>query len=295
MSQEPNATTAIQKAEEPKTLAEYLRNDKIISRFEALMNKREAAQYVQNVIILVESDEKEGEYSLRACTFSSITKACLRAASMRINVDQSARQGWLVPRKNRKTGKTEATLQLHYAEIRNRAMRTGMYQVINVSPVYEGETVMEEPFSGLHVIRLKSGVEVMPGMKNGFIPVNERRGKVIGWMGYIKPWKGTDITHYMSVEDIENHVASYNQYYKNSFAWQGKSREVMEQKTVLLSMLREKADISGTQAEELREIVNNGGAINSEDEIIEGEAQPVEQKPRKSQAEIMAELNPEWR
>lgn len=295
MSQEP--ITQIQKAEE-KTLAEYLRSDKIIARFEALMNKREAAQYIQNVIILVESDEKEGEYNLRNCTFASITKACLRAASMKINVDPSNRQGWLVPRKKKtKDGREvfEATLQLHYAEIRNRAMRTGLYQVINVSPVYDGETVMEEPFSGLHVIRLKSGVEIMPGMKNGFIPVNERRGKVIGWMGYIKPWKGAEVTHYMSVDDIENYVSGYNPFYKRSFAWTGKGREVMEQKTVLLTMLREKADISGTQAAELREIVNGGGSINSDDEVIEGEAQPIEAKPKMSEQDLLSSLNPEWR
>jgi hypothetical protein len=79
-------------------------------------------------------------------------------------------------------------------------MRTGKYWVINVSPVYEGQRVLENPLTGLHVVKESNGFVGEPKAYNpahtALVDVTERRTKslkVIGWIGYFKakPRKAT--------------------------------------------------------------------------------------------------------
>jgi hypothetical protein len=117
----------------------------------------------------------------------------------------------------------------------------------------------------------------MPGEQNGFIPVNERRGKYVGWLGYSKTVRGAQKTVYMSVDDIEKFVTQHNPYWTTSKAWK-ENRKTMEQKTVLLALLR-KSDLSDPAMELVKEIVNETDL--HDDDIVdaimsEAEAEPAE-------------------
>ena len=245
----------------------FMRRPEVLEKFIGLFpDDKQANRFIQSVLILVQSADP-GDYSLANCSNESVLRSALRAAALRVSVDPAVRQAWLVPRKNRKTGKIEANLQLHYIELQNRAMRTNRYRTINVSPVYEDETVLQDIYSGLHRVQLKNGLITIPGDLNGFVPVNERAGKYKGWLGYSKTVRGAEQTVYMSVDDIEKFVAQHNPYWTTSKAWK-ENRKVMEQKTVLLALLR-KADLGDPAMEEVREIVNE--IDPHEDETVDAE------------------------
>lgn len=268
-------TTTIVKQE---SLSEFLQKPEVAKQFSGLFKtEQDANRYMQSVIILVETSDPDGEYSLQNCSNESVLRAALRAVSLRVSVDPAARQAWIVPRRNKKTGKIEAGLQLHYSETKNRAMRTNLYQCINVSNVYEGETVMLDVYSGLHRIKLANGLITHPEETTRFVPVNERRGKVKGYLGYSKRIRGQEQTVYMSIEDIEKFVSRHNPYWDKSPSWKGDNRTVMEQKTVLLALLR-KEDLGDPRNSEIREVLNESDYGDDAD-IVDGEPEFVDEKP----------------
>ena len=267
-------------------LALYMRKPEVLEKFIGLFpDDKTANRYIQSVLILVQTSEP-GDYSLQNCSNLSILRGALRAASLRVSLDPALHQAFLIPRNNRKSGKLEANFQLHYAEIRNRAMRTGRYWFINVSPIYEGCEVFENIYNGLHQVKLANGLMTAPGTQDGFISVSEKRGKVIGWLGYFETTKGAKATAYMSVEDIEKHVSKHNPYWASSFGWKN-SRATMEQKTVLLALLK-KADLGDPTMDEIKNIVDedehesDGPDLAAIDALeghaveIKAEAQPIE-------------------
>ena len=256
--------TAIEKAA-PATLQEYMRQPAVIERFSGLLgNQREAEKYIQSVLIAVTTSENA---DLLECSHVSIARAALRAASLELSCDPAVKQAWLVPYNNRKTNKKEANFQPHYNGLRTLAMRTGRYSVINVSPIYEGSEVFEDVYTGLHVVQLDNGLNTSPEQVSRLRSVSARKGKVIGWLGYYRTTRGMEKTVYMSVEDIQTHIAKYNQYWQKSKAWRD-HRETMEMKTVLLALLRT-ADLTGTAHEKLRE------ALQDPEEVIDAETEDL--------------------
>ena len=279
------ATTEITKQDEP--LHEFMKRPDVLDKFKGLFPSDYAAKrHIQSVLLLVASAEP-GEYSLQNCSNVSVLRSALRAASLRVSVDPAVRQAWLVPRKNGKTGKLEAGLQLHYNEIRNRAMRTNRYRFINVSPVYAGETVLENIYTGLYLVKLASGLMTSPTEIDGFVDVNERRGIHQGWIGYSETIRGARQMIYMSVIDIEGFVTAHNPYWRNSPGWKN-NRKVMEQKTVLLALLR-KSDLGDPAMSEIRSMLEKepeSGIATDDDEIVDGEPEYIggeyDQTPRET-------------
>lgn len=260
--------TSIVKQDEP--LEEFLARPEIVNQFISLFGSDgPAKRYVRSVAILVSMSDP-GEYSLRNCTNLSIFNSALRAATLRVSLDPALRQAYLVPRHNKKNnGALEANLQLHYAEIRNRAMRTGRYSFINVSPIYEGEVVTVNIYSGIHQVILKNGLVTAPTQRDGFVPVSERRGRVIGWLGYFRTTKGAEQTVYMSIEDIIAHVTIYNPSWAGSSSWKN-NRVAMERKTVLLALLRQ-ADLGDPDMAEVRDIIHGDATFQEDEDILDAE------------------------
>lgn len=236
-------------------LQEYLAKPETIQQFIGLFpNDTAAKRHIESVLLLVATSDP-GEYSLQNCTNESILRSALRAASLRVSVDPALRQAWLVPRRNKKQGgKLEGNLQLHYQEIYNRAMRTGRYRTINVSPIYDGQIVYYDVYTGLHYIEI-NGLMTRPNQKNALVRVDERKGKQTGWLGYFETFRGSEKTAYMSIDDIVKHVSVHNPFWTSNKAWR-ENRETMEKKTVLLALLRQ-ADLGDQGMSELRHIIED--------------------------------------
>jgi len=239
------------------TVSEYMHKPEALARFTAILGDSGKA-YVQSVLIAVSGSEE-----LKKCTPQSIMGSALRAASLGLSCDPALKQAWLVPyNKKQKDGTwtKEAQFQPHYKGLYTLAMRTGKYLQMNVSPVYEGQKVLENSLTGLHAVMEASGLIGEPDAKNpAYTDVTVRRKKdlkVIGWIGYFKTKKGFEKSVWMSSAEIDDHARKYVKDYDKNPNWNdADKRQVMEMKTVLRQLLSW-ADMSGIENTQLVEALN---------------------------------------
>jgi recombination protein RecT len=283
------------KALVPLSTSEYMRKPENISRFEELLG-RDALPYVQSVLIAVSASP-----DLMACAPNSIMRAALRSASLGLSLDPALKQAWLVPypRKVKATKDVaehwikEAQFQPHYKGLYTLAVRTGKYRIINVGPIYDGQQVLENPLTGLHVVVEENGLIAEPEVTNpaysitnqysGWRNVTKRRDqgkKVIGWMAYFETLRGTKKSVYMSLAEIDEHARAHVKGYEGNPNWNdaGK-RPTMEMKTVFRQLMGW-ADLSGTENLKLAEALKaDAGEIeqpaDAAGEVVDAEAVTV--------------------
>jgi phage RecT family recombinase len=262
------------------TVSEYMRQPEQLARFVELLGDQQAQAYVQSVLIEVASDDK-----LRECSPQSIFKSALRAATLGLSCDKSLKQAWLVPyNKKVKTPQgdkwiKEAQFQPHYLGLRSLAMRTGKYWTINVSPVYDGQRVLYNPLTGLHVVQETNGFQGEPKSYNpGLVDVTNRRAKdmkVIGWIAYYKAKNGEEKSIYMSVVEIDDHARKYVKEYEKNQNWNDSDkRQTMEMKTVLRRLL-DWTDKSGKGGEELAAALKADAEPEAETVDVQAEDVPA--------------------
>lgn len=255
--------TAIQTIEQDGRIEIFMRKPETISRFTPMLGKG-AEAFINSALILINNDPK-----LQECTTMSLYKSTLRAASLELSLDQSLRQGFIIPRprkikahKDERTGQNipeqrvmEANFQPHYNGVRNLAERTGRYKVINVSPIYEGQRVFLDQLTGLHYIVL-GDTFTMPEQTSRLTVANTlevTNGKpqtsVLGYLGYYKTFKGVERTVYMTIAEIHEHAKKWakENYFSEYGSWQDeKKRPYMEMKTVFLQLTKT-MDLSGKE------------------------------------------------
>jgi len=249
----------------------FMRKPETMERFEEILG-RGYRTFVASALIIINSDKE-----LQACTTMSLYKSTLRAASLELSLDQSLRQGWIIPRsknvgtKDNPNYVQEASFQPHYNGLRALAERTGKYRYINVSPVYEGQTVWLDQLTGIHNVALESG------LLTDHEPANRLRSerlavtggapdkKVIGYIGYYETHRGTKKTVWMTIKEIHEHAKKWagDAYTSKYGAWQDpKKRPVMEMKTVFIQLTKT-MDLSGKENDKLRSVLS--------EEIVESE------------------------
>jgi recombination protein RecT len=196
----------------------------------------------------------------------------MRAASLKLSLDKSQGQAWIIPYAG------VATYQTGYRGVYELAQRTGNYRTINVFKVYEGETLTEDRRTGLHDVT---------GSKTS--------DKIIAFCLYFKLVSGFEKTFAMTVEEIERHAAHYapGNYSNPKSAWNkdhGAEREKMMKKTVLSNGLRQWGVFNPGDRETLDAIESEQGwhvdigDLPNEDEITVTKAEP------KSNEQLMTEL-----
>lgn len=250
---------------QPTNLTTYIKSPAIISKFAEVIGDNNARPYIQSVIIAVSNSPE-----LLKCSHESITRSALRAASLGLSCDPALKQAWIVPYWNGKKKVMEAQFQPHYRGLYTLAMRTGKYWQINVSPVYEGQRVLENPLTGLHMIQEGDLISKPQGTNAAYVDVTVRRRKdlkVIGWLGYFKTKKGFEKSVWMSAQEIDDHARKYVRDYDKNPNWNdADKRPVMEMKTVLRQLLSW-ADLSGTENLQLVEALNADAAPQADDVI----------------------------
>jgi recombination protein RecT len=248
---------------EKVSVKELMLDKNTISQFASIMGEEAAKKYIQSVLIEVANSN-----DLQECTPRSIMKAALDAASLELSCSRQLKQAWLVgfdvkvkARNIMRDGKPisipehwekQAQFIPHYLGLRNLAMRTGRYRIINVSAVYKGQRVMENALTGLHSI-LEEGRKTLlePDAYNpaytDLIDVTDRRRKDlvrVGWIGYYEAYNREKKSVYWSIADIDDHARKHVKGYldaqgniKNPNWKDPEKRVVMEMKTVLRDLL----------------------------------------------------------
>ena len=243
----------------------YILSPEVKERFADMMGSN-GIYYLNQVMILVANSEK-----LQQCEPKSILVSAMRAASLKLSVDPSSGQAWIIPYKGK------ATFQLGYKGVYELAQRTNLYRFINVIDIYEGEEVTEDRMTGMHSI---SGAKKAPN------------SKVIGRMLYFELFSGFKKTFYMSAAEIEAHASQYSpSWHDNRSKWHDPiERPKMERKTVLVNGLRKWGRFNPGDAETLDQIEEDQGYMERLNELPEeGEvSEPIE--VRHTEAENMDAL-----
>jgi len=190
----------------------YIYSVEVKERFEEMMGKG-ASYYLNQVMAVVAGSNK-----LQACSPKSIYISAIRAASLRLSLDPSLGQAYIVPYNG------VANYQTGYKGIYALAMRTGKYRYApHAFEIYEGQTFLQDWFTGLHKLE------------------GERiSSTVIGYGMAFTLFSGTSATHYMSVEEIDAHAEHYSpSYHHKDSPWNDPfERPKMRKKTLFSAGMR---------------------------------------------------------
>ena len=250
---------------EIERVSKFFSDDIVRTKFRDVLGGS-AGSYIASVVLAVANSDK-----LQKCTPRSIYSAALQAATLRLSVDPSTGQAYLVPFKDK------ATLIVGYKGLYDLAVRTGKYRYINVGKVYEGEVVAEDRLSGFHSLS---------GGKDSDI--------IIGWIAAFEMNNGYAKTIYMTVDEIHKHAQKYAKAYDLPTSGWKTDTKAMERKTVLRLLLRRWGYLDPTDVGVLEEVeeASNGDVIDA----VVNEAPPEEpagaeipSEPR-SELEILTEM-----
>lgn len=239
-----------------KDLKSIIRTDEVKLKFQEALGFPSVGGYCQNVLLAVSENP-----ALQRCTPVSVIAAALRAATLRLSCDPISGQAYLVPFKEK------ATLVVGYKGLIHLAIRTGKYRYLNVSPVYEGETIVEDRITGMHEIL-------------GSCTVN----KIIGHLCYFELTTGFRKSLYMSCQECEDHGRRYSRNYDNPTGFWRMEPEAAHRKTVLRLCLMnwgylEPSDRFGLESE--------GAVVEDPDlALLEEATTPAEEKISPDQAMI---------
>jgi recombination protein RecT len=254
-------------------VSNFMRSGDVKARFAEVVGDRNAGAYISSVMLAVANDESG---KLAKCTPTSIYVAALRAATLRLSVDPSMGQAYLVAFGDK------ATLVVGYKGLQDMAVRTNKYRYMNVAKIYEGETVEPDRISGL--ITLKS----LGGKRTS--------NKVAGYLAAFEMLDGYAHTLYMTIDEIHEHAKKYSRGYdyknqKGEFTslWH-KNPDEMERKTPLRLLLRKYGYMDPNDAAVLEEIESEM-PIDAEftDSALPEPAQEEPEAP-KSEAQFLTEI-----
>lgn len=243
-----------------QSIVQYMQSDMVRSRFSDVLGNANSGAYIAGVLLAVANDPTG---QLRQCTPESIYTSALRAASLRLSVDQSLGQAHLVPYNGR------ATLIIGYKGLYDLAIRTGKYRYINVGHIYEGESVVEDRITGFH--RIEGG---------------KRSNTIIGWIGAFEMRNGFAKTIYMTVEEIHDHAKKYSRSYDNPRSLWKTDPHKMERKTILRILLRKWGYLDPQDAavmEQIEEEAQEAESVATAEREIEDTVEGVYQEADVSQ------------
>lgn len=213
---------AIQK--EIVTAKDLFSSDSVKKKFQELLGKR-ATAFMTSVLQVVASNEL-----LKKAEPSSVYHAAAVAATLDLPINNNLGFAYIVPYNAKQkdgTYKQVAQFQLGYKGFIQLAQRSGRFQTISATPIYEGQLVESNPLTGFR-----------------FDFTVKTSDKVIGYAGYFKLLNGFEKTLYMTVEDLQKHGVKYSQTFKKGFGLWKDDFDAMATKTVLKLLLSKFAPLS---------------------------------------------------
>lgn len=223
--------------------------------------------FVSNMAALVANNK-----ALSECDPSTILFSCLKASALGLQLDPALGQCWVVPFRDNKNNITVATFQVGARAWVQLALRTNMYETINVRDVREGEIVDEDFESGeMKFQKLKEHREDAP---------------ICGYVAMFRLTNGFRKQLYMTIEELEAHAKRFSQTYRKGYGlWADKDmKRSMYEKTILKRLLSKygilSADMQSAIKSDFGVLGENGSVryIDNEEELDLNKAQEVADK-----------------
>ena len=188
----------------PKTIQEFFKQPKVVDKFNELLDGN-STNFITSVIQSV-----SGNDLLAKADINSIFQAAATAAVLNLPINNNLGLAYIVPYKGK------AQFQLGYKGFIRLAIRSGEYETISSTPIYEGQLLENNPLSGC---------------KFDFsVP---QKGEPIGYASYFMLKNGFNKLFYMTKEELTEHGKRYSKSYNHSSSIWKSDFKGMAQKTVL--------------------------------------------------------------
>jgi recombination protein RecT len=198
-----------------------LSNEGYQKRFDELLGKR-SPQFISSIVSLMNADS-----ALMSAFHDApvtIIQSALQAASFDLPINPALGYAYLVPFRNSKRNRMEASFIMGYKGMLQLALRTGVYKRINVVDVRAGELKSYD--------RLREDIELE------FIEDEDEREKapIIGYVGYFQMINGMEKTIYMTVKQLEAHEKKFRHGNYMSRGWK-ENPDAMMRKTIMRKLI----------------------------------------------------------
>jgi len=224
------------------TVKNLFSKDEVRNKFQELLGKR-APSFITSVLQIVASNDL-----LSKADPHSVYHSAAVAATLDLPLNNSLGFSYIVPyNQKQKDGsyKQVAQFQMGYKGFIQLAQRTGQFQTISASPIYEGQLVEQNPLTGF------------------IFDFKQRKSeKIIGYASYFRLLNGFEKTLYMTVEDLQKHGTKFSQTFKKGFGLWKDDFDGMAIKTVLKLLLSKFAPLS---IDMQRAVITDQAIINNPD------------------------------
>lgn len=177
------------------TLKQALATDSIQKRFAEMLGKKSAG-FLTSLTNVVQNSEL-----LQKAEVPSIILAAGQAAALDLPINPNLGLAANIPFKDSKTGRCTATFQIMRDGWMDLCLRTGQFVYIANEPVYKGELVKKNRFTGEYV----------------FDEDKRESDEVIGYMAAFKLNNGYEKTVYWTVEEAKKHGMRFSQTFKRGY------------------------------------------------------------------------------
>nr|DAM28007.1 MAG TPA: RecT protein [Caudoviricetes sp.] len=190
-------------------------------RFDELLGKR-SPQFISSIVSLMNADSALMDAFHDAPV--TIIQSALQAASFDLPINPALGYAYIVPFRNSKRNRMEASFIMGYKGMLQLALRTGVYKRINVVDVRAGELKSYD--------RLREDIELE------FIEDEDEREKapIIGYVGYFQMINGMEKTIYMTVKQLEAHEKKFRHGNYMSRGWK-ENPDAMMRKTIMRKLI----------------------------------------------------------
>lgn len=265
-----------------------LAEENVKSRFQEVLGKK-APTFMASIVNVVSASTQ-----LKQCQPNSIMAAAFVAASFDLPIDSNLGFAALVPYdkkmkdQNGNWSKVKlAQFQMMYKGFIQLAIRTGEYEKMNCSEVYEDEILSYNPITG--------ECEFVVDFRNCKQRNNGETDKIVGYYAWFRLRSGFTKELYMSKNEVLNHAKKYSQSYrydlndkKESSKWTT-DFDAMAKKTVIKLLLSKWGILS---VEMQRAITDDQKAFdeNGEEAYIDNQPDVIEAEDPFAQIEQKEEI-----
>lgn len=194
---------------------------------------------------------------LKKCQPMTILGAAMVAATLQLPIVPTLGMAYIIPYG------TQAQFQIGYKGLLQLAMRSGEFKNIIDEPVYKGQLVKKNKFTGEYVF----DEDAREKDKDGNL-TNE----IIGYMARIDLVNGFSKTIFWTVDEVKTHATKFSQAYQKGYTSPWKSDfDAMARKTVLKHLINKYAPKTIQMENAIRfdqaavKINNNGTNLTEED------------------------------
>ena len=220
-------------------LKSFFENDNVKNKFKEILGKKSTG-FIASVLQIASQNSM-----LAKAEPMSVFQAAATAATLDLPLNNNLGFAYIIPY-NRKqqdgSFKCEAQFQLGYKGFIQLAQRSGQFQTISSTPIYEGQIASNNPLTGIE------------------FDFDARKGNsVIGYAAYFSLLNGFEKTLFMTTDEMQQHGQKYSKTYGKSYGMWQKDFHSMSCKTVLKQLLSKYAPLS---IEMQRAVITDQAVIN---------------------------------